>query len=96
MFLVIAALLLGCAVGMFGLLPVKIAGSMERLVNLTLFGMLFALGAQIGLNDEVFANLRLLGWQAAVIAILGIVGSIAALWLTCRLLKMKSGRAGEV
>ena len=96
MFLIIAALLVGCVVGMLGVLPVKIAASMDRTVNLILFGMLFALGAQIGLNGEVFANLRLLGGQAAVIALFGIIGSVAALWLTCRFLQLQPGRAKEL
>lgn len=81
MWLIIVALGAGLAAGAGRLLPAAWSGRLDRMMTVTLFAMLVALGAQIGANGELLANLPALGWRAAVISILSIIGSIAALWL---------------
>lgn len=64
-------------------------------MNITLFIMLAALGAQIGANRELLVNLPSLGWRAAVISALSIAGSVVALRLTAKYLEPSAGPGGE-
>lgn len=84
MWLIIAALAAGVLIGVSGFLPVGWHKRLDRTMTLTLYVMLAALGAQIGGNQDLLANLGLLGWQAVVISAFSIVGSVAALWLATR------------
>jgi uncharacterized membrane protein YbjE (DUF340 family) len=82
--LILAALIAGVIVGAAGLLPDGWGRQLDRVMTLTLFLLLVALGAQIGGNGELLANLGRLGWQAAVISACSLAGSIIVLWLTAR------------
>lgn len=46
---------------------------LERGVSLTVWALLFVFGVTIGSNRELIVNFGRFGWQAAVIACLGIV-----------------------
>ncbi|SHF08441.1 LysO family transporter [Desulforamulus putei] len=72
---VLIAVALGILVGHFNLLPHnrKIT---ERFTTLCLFVMLLAMGAQLGANEKLLADLGSLGWQALVLAFGSIVGSV--------------------
>lgn len=84
MWLIIIALAAGVIIGACGLLPAGWHKKFDRVMTITLYIMLAALGAQIGGNQELLANLGLLGWQALVISVFSIAGSVAALWLATR------------
>jgi hypothetical protein len=81
MWLIIVALAAGVAVGACRLLPAAWSALLGRVMTAALFLMLAALGAQIGANRELLANLPALGGRAVVISILSIAGSVAALAL---------------
>jgi hypothetical protein len=88
MWIIIAALAAGILHGAGRLLPAPWLLPLGRLMTATLFVMLVVLGAQIGANRELLANLGPLGWRAFVISALSVAGSVAALYIvvrTCRL-----------
>lgn len=86
MWLIFACLIGGVALGASGRLPEPWLKHTEKLTMLTLFIMLTALGAQVGANAELIANLPVLGWRAFLIAIMAVVGSVSVLWLIERYL----------
>ena len=60
-------------------------------IQITVPALLFVFGAAVGADDTIIDNLGRYGWQAAVIAILGIAGSIVAARAAKRIL----GKGGE-
>ena len=54
--------------------------------------LLFVFGVSIGANRELIANLGRFGWQAVVLACLGLAGSLLAGYVAGRLLEKKGGR----
>ncbi|GAB6157949.1 hypothetical protein JCM39194_11490 [Desulfotomaculum varum] len=73
---VLLAVALGILVGHFNLLAVKPKAN-ERFTTGCLLVMLLAMGAQLGTNEKLLANLTVLGWQALVLAAGAIIGSVA-------------------
>lgn len=63
----------------------------EHGIQITVPALLFVFGAAVGADDTIIDNLGRYGWQAAVIAILGIAGSIVAARAAKRIL----GKGGE-
>ncbi|MDT8902964.1 LysO family transporter [Anaeroselena agilis] len=88
---IIVALAAGIALGASRLLPAARLGSLGRLITATLFIMLVALGAQIGANRELLANIGPLGWRAFVISVLSVAGSVAALYIVARHIRLTAG-----
>lgn len=84
MWIIIVALAVGILLGAGRLLPAPWLAPLGRLMTATLFLMLVALGAQIGANRELLADLGPLGWRAFVISALSVAGSIAVLYLVVR------------
>ena len=64
----------------------------ERLPQLLIPVLLFVFGVSIGANRELIANLGRFGWQAVVLACLGLAGSLLAGYVAGRLLEKKGGR----
>lgn len=95
MWVIIVALAAGVALGAGRLLPATWLAGLGRLMTATLFVMLAALGAQIGADRELLANLGPLGWRAFVISALSVAGSIAALYLAAKTLRLPGGPSGR-
>ena len=83
-YMIFASMIGGVLVGFFRLLPKKYAGSIHRLIFISLMGMLLALGAQVGSSAEVLGKMGSLGWKSFVISMLSMAGSAFALWLMDR------------
>ncbi len=64
---------------------------LERGVSLTVWALLFVFGVTIGSNRELIANFGRFGWQAAVIACLGVAGSFAVVFVVRRYFFRKGG-----
>ncbi len=92
---IIVALAAGVALGACRLLPAGWLAVLGRLMTATLFVMLAALGAQIGADRELLANLGPLGWRAFVISALSVAGSIVALCLAAKNLRLPGGPSGK-
>lgn len=95
MWVIIVALAAGLAVGACRLLPAARLAFLGRLMTATLFVMLAVLGAQIGADRELLANLGPLGWRAFVISILSVAGSVVALSFTAKHLRLPAGPSGR-
>ena len=72
---VLIAVALGVLVGHFNLLSYS-QKAIGNFTTLCLFIMLLAMGAQLGTNEQLLANLGRLGSQALVLAFGSIVGSV--------------------
>lgn len=64
----------------------------EKAPQLLVPVLLFVFGVSIGANRELIDNLGRFGWQAAVIACFGVVGSLLAGYAATRLMERKGGR----
>lgn len=58
----------------------------EYFTKLALIGMLFLLGVNVGKNDEIMGNLATIGWQAGVLTLGAVGGSVLAAWLVYAML----------
>jgi hypothetical protein len=79
--LVIISLLAGCFLGASNLIAEKWIVYLDKIVMGIVFILLIAVGLGIGSNQELIANLTVLGWKALVIAALSTGGSVLALCL---------------
>ena len=67
----------------------------EKSTSITIFVLLFVLGLSVGSNNVIIDNLGRFGWQAAVIAILGMGGSIIAARIVFQLFFNKGEEKNE-
>ncbi|HBV95456.1 MAG: hypothetical protein JL50_02285 [Peptococcaceae bacterium BICA1-7] len=65
----------------------------QRLTMTGLFILLAAMGAQLGSNDKVLANLDRIGLQAFVLAAFSVAGSVLAVFAIFRWLE--AGKSGD-
>ena len=63
----------------------------EKTISLTIFLLLFILGVSIGSNSLIVNNLGKFGWQAIVLALSGVLGSLIAARLVLQLFFRKGG-----
>ena len=67
----------------------------EKSTSITIFVLLFVLGLSVGSNNAIIGNLGRFGWQAAVIAMLGMGGSIIAARIVFQLFFKKGEEKNE-
>ena len=77
MFSIVFTMLAGMLIGHF-LRDGKRLEKIEKSTSVTIFVLLFVLGLSVGSNSVITSNLGRFGWQAAVLAILGMSGSVIA------------------
>lgn len=78
-------ILLGIAVGRL----VKISlseGILGRVIFASILFLLFLLGSQIGANASLFADLPVIGWQAFLLMLFCVTGSILIVKMAARIL----------
>lgn len=63
----------------------------EKTISYTIFAMLFILGISVGSNPLIIQNIGQFGWQAAILAISSLFGSILAAWAVYTLFFKKGG-----
>lgn len=91
MFKVLILLFIGIGVG-YMLRHMPMLHKVEKTTSLTIFFMLFVFGLTIGSNDELVSSLGRFGYQAFVLAVAGICGSLLASYLAYRFIFKKGGR----
>lgn len=94
MFSIVFTMLAGMLIGHF-LRDGKRLEKIEKSTSVTIFVLLFVLGLSVGSNSVITSNLGRLGWQAAVLAILGMSGSVIAARVVTRLFFRKGGEKNE-
>ena len=77
MFSIISTMFLGIGIG-YGLRNWSILQKTEKTISLTIFLLLFILGVSIGSNSLIVNNLGKFGWQAIILAVSGVLGSLLA------------------
>ncbi len=58
----------------------------DRLISLAIYLLLFLLGISVGLNKTIIQNIGTLGFQALIITLGAISGSVLMSWLIWRVL----------
>lgn len=64
----------------------------EKTISYTIFAMLFILGISVGSNPLIIQNIGQFGWQAAILAVSSLFGSILAAWAVYNLFFKKGGK----
>lgn len=77
MFSIVSVMLAGMVIGHF-VQGSKLPRRIEHSTSLTILILLFVLGLSIGSNRLIVENLGHFGWQAAILAVLSLTGSIVA------------------
>ena len=90
MFSIISTMFLGIGIG-YVLRNWTILQKTEKTISLTIFLLLFILGVSIGSNSLIVNNLGKFGWQAIVLAVSGVLGSLIAARLVLQLFFRKGG-----
>ena len=90
MFSIISTMFLGIGIG-YVLRNWSILQKTEKTISLTIFLLLFILGVSIGSNSLIVNNLGKFGWQAIVLAVSGVLGSLIAAGLVLQLFFRKGG-----
>lgn len=90
MFSIVFTMLAGMLIGHF-LRDGKRLEKIEKSTSVTIF----VLGLSVGSNSVITSNLGRFGWQAAVLAILGMSGSVIAARVVTRLFFRKGGEKNE-
>ena len=90
MWIILGALVAGVGIGLFFRPAAKNIKVVQRLQQAGVVLLLFCMGAGIGTNRELIANLRLIGLKAAVFAAATVFCSIAAVYWVTR--KASAGR----
>lgn len=91
MFSIISTMFLGIGIG-YGLRNWAILQKTEKTISLTIFLLLFILGVSIGSNSLIVNNLGKFGWQAIILAVSGVLGSLLAARLVLQLFFKKGGK----
>ncbi len=79
MFKIVAVMLSGVVVGY--LLRNKRLGLVSRLITVAIWVLLFLLGIAVGLNDAILGNWDTIGWQAFILSVGGVAGSVVLAWV---------------
>lgn len=90
MFKILMLLTAGIAVG-YLLSNTSLPHKAEKGIQITIYAMLFVFGISIGASHELINNLGQFGWKAAVIAVMGILGSLIAARAAQKILNKNKG-----
>ena len=59
-------------------------GFINRLITLLIWLLLFILGVEVGVNEDVVRKFHLLGFEAFLIALFATLGSVIGAWILWR------------
>lgn len=94
MFIIIAIMFAGVGIG-YMFRQINFLHKTEKTITYTIFVMLFILGLSVGSNSMIVRNIGQFGWQAALLALFSLTGSILAAWLVSNLFFKKGGNHEE-
>jgi len=70
----------------------RLLSSAQKLTTVAIWGLLFVLGASVGAETRILANLHTLAYEAGVICLAALAGSLAVAHAVDRLF-LRKGRA---
>lgn len=91
---IIWALVAGILVGFFSLLPKKILNNLNHFSLAALILLLYSMGAKLGSDRQLMAQLGQIGLQSLGLAVSAIVGSTALVYCYAKL-RRSAGPAGR-
>ncbi len=80
------ALFFGVVIGFLGFLPQKFVKLTGRLSFAGVVVLIGSMGARIGFDPGLMQSLAMFGWQALVLAITAVLGSLTVVWLLEKLM----------
>ena len=81
MAIILGLMLVGIVTGYFLEKFPALVKTNEKLLNLAIYCLLLLLGLAVGSNGKIISNIYSLGFQALIITLGAITGSILACWL---------------
>lgn len=57
----------------------------DQLLSVAIYFLLFFLGISVGMNDTIINNLDKIGFQAAIITVASVAGSVTVCWLVYKI-----------
>ncbi|WP_421918522.1 LysO family transporter [Marinifilum sp.] len=82
---VLLLMTMGIILGLFlGKFP-KIIKGLDKMITYSIYLLLFLLGIGVGLNDTIIDNLHTIGWQALILTIGAVLGSLIFAYITYQL-----------
>ena len=88
---ILCFMLAGIAIGYF-FRNLSFLRKTEKTISLTILLLLFIFGLSIGSNSQLIHNFGTFGWQAFILAIFGLCGSLLASWGTYTLFFLFFGK----
>lgn len=91
MITIIAVMFIGIGIG-YLFRDLQILQKVEKGISITIFLLLFVLGVSVGSNNLIINDFWKLGWQAAILASFGTIGSISVALLMFHLFFKEGGK----
>lgn len=82
MITVLVLMSVGMVIGWFLHSKKKLIKLNESLTSWAIYLLLFLLGLSVGTNEKILQNFETIGFQAIIITIFAVAGSILTAWLT--------------
>ena len=82
MILVLLIMIAGIITGVFIHRKPTLIRINDQLISIAIYGLLFLLGVSVGLNKTIIQHIGTLGFQALIITLGAVSGSILVSWLT--------------
>lgn len=92
---IMIAIVAGILLGWFNVFGYRVKLTLSRLSTACLFLMLICLGAKIGCDDGLLAQIEVLGWQSLVLGGMTIIGSMLALYPVTVFFGRRGSESGE-
>ena len=91
MFTIIGLMLIGMLLGF--LLRKHQLSKIHQIITTLIWLLLFLLGIEVGNNEQIIKGLHSLGWEAFILTIGGLLGSVISAWALWKILYKKKGEA---
>lgn len=95
MITVLLVMLAGILTGFFINNSPRLIKANEKLISWAIFLLLFLLGISVGINKTIIRNLDQIGFQALIITLGAITGSVITLWILYRYFFNKENIGGN-
>ena len=79
--IVLMVMISGIITGVFLHSKPRLIRMNDRLITIAIYVLLFLLGISVGLNKTVVNNIEILGFQALIITLGAVTGSVLVAWL---------------
>lgn len=92
MIIVLVLMSLGIIIGWFLHKQKRFIKPISEVTNWAIYLLLFLLGLSVGTNKEILNNFNEIGYQAILITVFAVIGSVLVSWLTYTLFFKKNER----